>query len=131
MQKDTKFEVFCEQSCSNNMIVFLLLFLSQVVYGTSAEMARFRACAAYATVNLGQCVGRMFVKDNFQVGAKNMVCPVKLVLLCKCRHILIGLSYFTIQNLLELVCGPLQLFYISFFKKITTTTENGSIIGMI
>ncbi|KAK3784347.1 hypothetical protein RRG08_053831 [Elysia crispata] len=41
-----------------------------VLFGISAEMARFRLCAGYATSNLDQCVGRMFIKDNFQVEAK-------------------------------------------------------------
>lgn len=50
----------------------LLRKYHKVLFGTSAEMARFRSCAGYITLNLGQCVGRMFIKDNFQVEAKTM-----------------------------------------------------------
>ncbi|KAK3784346.1 hypothetical protein RRG08_053831 [Elysia crispata] len=48
----------------------LLRKYRKVLFGISAEMARFRLCAGYATSNLDQCVGRMFIKDNFQVEAK-------------------------------------------------------------
>ena len=43
---------------------------SQALHGTHADRARWRVCVSYVNDNFGMAVGRMFVKDNFDIKAK-------------------------------------------------------------
>ncbi|KAK2179422.1 hypothetical protein NP493_491g01000 [Ridgeia piscesae] len=43
---------------------------NKALHGTHADRARWRVCVSYVNDNFGMAVGRMFVKDNFDIKAK-------------------------------------------------------------
>lgn len=45
----------------------------QKIYGSDTERSRWRDCISYVNDNMGNAVGRLFVKDHFDAGAKEVV----------------------------------------------------------
>ncbi|KAH9518882.1 Membrane metallo-endopeptidase-like 1 [Bulinus truncatus] len=46
---------------------------NKVILGTSSERPRFRTCSTYTVKFMSLAVGRMFVKDHFDMGSKTIV----------------------------------------------------------